>query len=94
MLGVAPSVAVQVTFVVPKEKTVPEAGAHETVGVPTLSVAVGVANVTVAPAELVASATTGGGVALNVGGVVSVLVRVTSKCTSDGFVPSDAVHET
>jgi len=46
-----PSVAVQVTVVVPTTKTVPEAGLHDAVGLGQLSVGVGVVYVTVADPE-------------------------------------------
>jgi hypothetical protein len=66
------SVAMQVTVVVPSAKVLPEAGLHETASVPsTLSVAVGVAYVTVAPEAEVASAVMFDGVLLITGGVVS-----------------------
>src|SRR5438309_5539053 len=49
-------IAVHVTLVLPNANVEPETGVHVTVGVLTISVAVGVVYVTAAPAELVASA--------------------------------------
>lgn len=51
----APSVALQLTVVVPSGKLEPEAGVHVTVGVPQLSSAVGGVNVTFAAQDPIAA---------------------------------------
>jgi len=71
-----PSVAVQVTVVVPRANTPPDVASQVTTSEPsTMSVAVAAPNVTVAPAALVASTIRLGGTTM-VGGVVSFTVTL------------------
>src|SRR6266496_4934056 len=70
-----PSVAVQVTVEAPSGKTEPEAGEQTTVAAEQLSAALGVAKVTMAPADAVATAATLAG-QMMVGGVSSTTVTV------------------
>jgi hypothetical protein len=106
----AASVAVQVTVVVPTSKVEPEAGLHTTEGVPQLSEAEGVANVTTAEhASAVAERARSAG-QVTTGGVVSatetvkeqeavfpppsVAVQVTVVAPSGKVDPEAGTHET
>src|SRR5262245_54155111 len=69
----AASAAVQATVLAPSGKTDPLDGVHDTEATPTASLAVGSGKLTVAPAALVASATTSAGL-VSVGPVTSLTI--------------------
>src|SRR3954453_5826526 len=70
----APSVAVQVTVVVPRGNSEPDGGRHDTIGVPQLSDAVWEEKLTAAPAAEVPGTVMLGGQAGITGGVLSTTV--------------------